>query len=162
MPVNPHQNSCSFELPPQLVEALLPLAQQVSSAKGEEIFRQGSPCRGAFILRQGSSRLSILADSGAEVFSRTLGSGCILGLAATLCGHPYENTAIAMEDSDLAWIDAPTLQEFVRARPDLSIAIVQVMSRELADMHARRANFASCKACGCALADTCSHHLILP
>lgn len=153
---------CPFELPPQLVEALLPLSVPVASVKGQRIFEQGAPCRGAFLVRTGRSRLSIHAENGAEVFVRTVGPGCILGLPATLCSQPYSTSAVALEDSNLAWVDPPKFQEFVRTRPDLSIAVVQVMSRELAEMNARRANFASCKACGCPLADTCAHHLNLP
>lgn len=152
----------SFELPPELVEALVPLSTVVPVSRRQPIFRQGNPCRGAFLIRSGQCRVSILADNGIEVFVRTLGPGCILGLAGTLCSQPYNATAVALEDSTLALIDIPKFQEFIRARPDLSIAVVQVMSRELAAVNSRSANFAACKECGCTLADTCAQHLKLP
>jgi CRP-like cAMP-binding protein len=99
------------------------------------------------------------SGNGVEVYSRILDRHSILGLPATLCGESYNTTAVALESCELAHIEPRHLQEFIRARPDLSIAIVQAMSRELAEMNVRRANPNSCKSCGCPLADTCSHHL---
>jgi CRP-like cAMP-binding protein len=158
----PKVPGCSFELPSQLVEALLPITETVTSAKGAHIFQQGERCRGAYLVRVGLSQLTIHAENGREVLVRTAGPGCILGLPATLCGEPHSSTAVALEDSSLGFVDTAKFQDFIRSRPDLCIAIVQVMSRELAEMNARRANFSDCKACGCPLADTCAHHLQLP
>jgi CRP-like cAMP-binding protein len=148
-----------FALPPELIEALLPNSSAVAVAQGITIFRQADACRGAFILQSGRCRLSIQAANGVEVYSRILTPGCILGLPATLCGEVYNTSAVAIDSCELACIDVQSFQEFVRTSPDLSIAIVQAMSRELADMNVRRANLHACKSCGCPLAETCSHHL---
>ena len=158
LPVSPQFPSSPFELPPVLVEALLPRSQPLTSPKGTSIYGQGERCRGAFIVRSGSCQMTIRAANGSEVYQRTLGPGTILGLSATLCDHEYTSTAVTLEDSELAWIDTSSFQDFVRSRPDLSIVIVAIMSREVTDMNLRRANLASCRACGCPLADACSHH----
>lgn len=155
----PEKPQDSFALPPALIEALLPISSTVAHAKGKVIFRQADPCRGAFIVRSGRIRIAILGASDDEVYSRVLHPGCILGLPATLCGEAYSTTAIALEPCELAWIDLCHFQEFIRNRPDLSIAIVQAMSHELRDMNVRRANLKACRSCGCPLAETCSHHL---
>jgi CRP-like cAMP-binding protein len=126
------------------------------------LYGQGDRCRGAFIIRSGLCQMSILADNGSVVYHRLLGRDCILGLPATLCDHEYSATAVALEGSDLAWIDTSSFQEFVRSRPDLSITIVSMMSREVTEMNLRRANIESCRACGCSLAEACSHHFPNP
>lgn len=122
------------------------------------LYAQGDRCRGAFIVRTGRCQLTIRAADGVVVYQRILGIGCVLGLPATLCDHEYSTTAVALEDSELAWIDTARFQEFVRSRPDLSITIVAIMSREVMDMNLRRAKLGSCRACGCSLAEACSHH----
>lgn len=155
----PEKPQPSFALPPALIEALLPVSSLVVYTAGKEIFRQSDPCRGAFIVRSGRARLAILGATDNEVYSRVLQPGCILGLPATLCGGAYSTTAVALEPCELAWIELSHFQDFIRTRPDLSIAIVQAMSRELTDMNLRRVNRKACRSCGCPLAETCSHHL---
>ena len=101
--------------------------------------------------------------NGVEVYSRILDPGCILGLPGTLCGESYNMSAVTTEPSEMAWIAPEQFQAFIRSRPELSISIVEIMSRELTEMNSHRgANFRGCRDCGCPLAETCSHHLYNP
>lgn len=152
----------SFQLSPQLLEALSHLGTPESAEKGGEVFRQGEACRGIFVVKSGYVRISIVSQAGEVVFARILGPGCILGLPATLCMQPYSFTASAVEPATFDFLESSDVLQFLRLRPDLCMEIVGLMSRELAEMNQRRTGLQSCRECGCAFAEACAHHMETP
>jgi CRP-like cAMP-binding protein len=150
----------AFEAHPELQSALQPLAEERYFAPGEDIFCEGAPSMGIFLLLDGSARL-FMRDGrrGAEIASsaRTLGPGCILGLPATLCSTTYNFTAQAIDRCRVGHIETAKLNDFLRQRPDLCMQIVQIMSRELADISTARARMRSCPKSECALNGACHH-----
>lgn len=148
-----------FQLSPQLLQALSPLGAPQQVAKDEQVFSQGEPCRGLFLVRSGFLRIAMQSPSGSEVFARVLGPGCVAGLPASLCSQPYGFAARALEASELLFIEQSMVVQFLRLRPDLCMEIVGIMSQELAEMNERRSNFKGCRDCGCAFVDACEHHM---
>jgi CRP-like cAMP-binding protein len=146
-------------LSPELLQALEPLSEPVGFLRNEIIVRQGGECRGVYIIQNGLARISIVADGGREIFKRLLGSGCAIGLPATLCSTPYTFSAHCEADCTFHFIAAPTFREFIRTQPMLGMEVVRLMGQELSEMNQRRTNFQNCRACGCPLADTCEHEL---
>ena len=142
---------------PELQSALLPLAEEHSVLPGETIYHQGAMAKGIYLVMGGSIRLYMLDDKGREIFSKTrnLGVGCILGLPATLCSTPYNFTAQATESCRIGFIETMRLNCFLRERTDLCMEIVQIMSRELAEMKQTRTSMKSCANIECALNGTC-------
>lgn len=151
---------CSpFQLSPQLLQALEPLAEPVATPRDDLIVQQGTECRGIYIVQSGLARVSILADDGRESFKRLLGPGCVIGLPAALCSTPYTFSAHCQGDCTFKFIPASAFVEFMRTQPLLGMEIVRLMGQELTEMNQRRANFHNCRACGCSFADICEHEM---
>jgi CRP-like cAMP-binding protein len=148
----------SFQLSPELLKALAPLASPTTGPANGLVVEQGAAASGVYIIRSGLVRLSmILAKTGKEIFQRLLGPGCIVGLPAVLCSQPYNFSARCQSDCELDFIESSALQEFLRTQPVLCMEVVRVMGQELTEMNQRRTNFDKCRECGCAYVDTCSH-----
>ncbi len=149
----------SFQLSPELLTALGPLMATVTGAAKELVIRQGSPCRGVYVLRSGLTRISIVAPNGKEFFQRVLGPGCAVGLPATLCSQPYVFSAQCQTDCSFGFIETSVFLEFLRTQPILCMEVVRLMGQELSETNERRTNFDKCKECGCSFADICAHEL---
>lgn len=151
------QPCSSFQLSPELLEALHPLSEPVGFLRHDIIVRQGTDCRGVYIIQNGLARISILANDGRDIFKRLLGPGCVIGLPATLCSTPYNFSAHCEADCSFHFVPAPAFNEFIRTHPMLGLEVVRLMGQELSEMNQHRNNFQNCRACGCPLADTCEH-----
>lgn len=152
--------SCSpFQLSPELLKALEPLSEPASAKSEDLLVRQGTPCRGVYIVQTGLVRLSILSQAGREVFKRLLGPRCVIGLPATLCSTPYTFSAQCQTDCVLQFVAGSAFLEFMRTQPRLGMEIVRLMGQELTEMQEQRTNFQNCRDCGCSFADICEHEL---
>ncbi len=151
------QPSSSFQLSPELLQALQPLSEPGGCLRNDTIVRQGDHCRGIYVIQNGLARVSILANDGHEIFRRLLGPGCVIGLPATLCSTPYNFSAHCEADCTFRFVPAAAFLEFIRTQPMLGLEVVRLMGQELSEMNQHRTNFKNCRACGCSLADICEH-----
>ncbi len=111
---------------------------------GAVLFRQGSPARGAFLLRKGSVRLTLAAGKE-PLHSRTVGPGYLLGLPGTLGNHKYNFTAEALTGCEVIYVRRTALLKALRESGEVCLHIVQVLGGELlslagpkaADTHAK-------------------------
>jgi CRP-like cAMP-binding protein len=153
------QPCASFQLSPELLQALQPLSEPIGFLRNDVIVHQGAECRGVYIIQNGLARISILANDGREIFKRLLGPGCVIGLPAALCSTSYNFSAHCEADCSFRFIPAAAFLEFIRTRPMLGMEVVRLMGQELSEMNQRRNNFKNCRACGCPLAAICEHEL---
>lgn len=153
----------SFQLSPQLLKALEPLATATNAVAGQAIIEQGTPCRGVYIIGTGLVRLSMIVElQNKEIFQRLLGPGCVVGLPAVLCSQPYTFSARCQGDCMLGFIEPSALQEFLRIHPLFCMEVVRLMGQELSEMNQRRTNFDKCRECGCSYVDNCEHEARRP
>lgn len=153
------QHCNSFQLSPELLNAVQALSEPVVSLRNEIIVRQGAECRGIYIIQNGLARVSIVTPDGREIFKRLLGPGCVIGLPATLCSTPYSFSASCEADCSLRFVAASAFLDFIRTQPMLGMEVVRLMGQELSEMNQHRTSFQNCRACGCSLADICEHEL---
>jgi len=101
---------------------------------GDVIFRQGDrvATREAYLVQNGTVEVR-RRDGGKERVLRTLGKGDLLGEVALFGRGPHSATTVAVEQVVLLVIPADRLEQIVRAKPDLAIALI----RQLARMAAR-------------------------
>jgi len=100
---------------------------------GDVIFRQGDrvATREAYLVQNGT--VEVRRRDGGKERVRTLGKGDLLGEVALFGRGPHSATAVAVEQVVLLVIPADRLEQIVRAKPDLAIALI----RQLARMAAR-------------------------
>lgn len=77
---------------------------------GQSIFYQGNPCLGLFCIESGTVALRKLDNHGNEMLVRLVFSGEVLGYRTFFAKGSYSNSAQALTDCRVCFIDQPTLK----------------------------------------------------
>lgn len=101
--------------------------------RGTTLFQEGRPPKGVYVLCEGRAKLSVCSDSGKRLLLRIAGPGEVLGLSATMSGHPYEITAEMLDTSQVVFVKRRELLRFLR---DHRVACLQVVHLLSQDLHA--------------------------
>jgi CRP-like cAMP-binding protein len=117
-----------------VVDRLEAVGEPVKHASGAVVFDQGQPGEGAYVLKSGSTRLSLLDYNGTPVWSRVVKPGSILGLPSTLGHTPYSLRATAVGQVELVFVSQPKLEELMRQDTTVGTALLKVVSEELVDL----------------------------
>ena len=128
------KSSEAFTGHPDLRAGFASLAPATFYPRGTILCRQGEPSRGVYLLVQGRANLSLRADNGRSVTFRTVGAGYVLGMPGTILNRTYIFTAELIDDSQVAFIPAADVVEFLRNRGDLCFEVVQMLGRELMEL----------------------------
>ncbi|HEV2400414.1 MAG TPA: cyclic nucleotide-binding domain-containing protein [Candidatus Sulfotelmatobacter sp.] len=117
-------------LSPEVRKKLEVVAIPMRKERGTILFREGTPCPGAYLIRRGKVRLTL--DAASRVYpARILGSGFLIGLPATLSGGPYSLTAQVKETCRVDFIPRAKLLKLVRGNPRVGIQILRTLSDEI-------------------------------
>jgi CRP/FNR family transcriptional regulator, cyclic AMP receptor protein len=119
------------DLPGEALKAFDALKSTTECEKGDLLFREGSPCKGIFVLCQGRARLSVCSQSGNRLTVRIAAPGEILGLSACLAGSHHEMTAELLDSSRVAMVKRNDLMAFLREHEDACMQIVNLLSQDL-------------------------------
>jgi CRP-like cAMP-binding protein len=120
-------------LPSEIVKELQKIGLRIVKPEGSVLFRAGDRCRGAFLIRSGRVKLSF--EGNDKVYaSRVLGPGCMAGLPATVSGGAYTLSAEVVADARLDWIPRAKLLAFLHQNPEVSGAILLLLSEEISRM----------------------------
>jgi len=128
------KSSEAFTGHPDLRAGFASLAPATFYPRGTILCRQGETSRGVYLLVQGRANLTLRADSGRGVTFRTVGAGYVLGLPGTILNRTYMFTAELLDDSQVAFIPAADVVEFLRNRGDLCFDVVQLLGSELMEL----------------------------
>ena len=128
------KSSEAFTGHPDLRAGFETLAPTTFHPRGTILFRQGEPSRGVYLLVQGRANLSLRADNGRSVTFRNVGAGYVLGMVGTILNRTYIFTAELIADSQVAFIPAADVVEFLRQRGDLCFDVVQMLGGELMEL----------------------------
>jgi len=128
------RTSEAFTGHPDLRVGFESLAPPAFYPRGTILCRQGEPSRGVYLLVQGRAKLTLRADTGRGVTFRIVGAGYVLGLPGTILNRTYIFTAELLDDSQVAFIPAADVVEFLRNRGDLCFDVVQLLGSELMEL----------------------------
>jgi CRP/FNR family transcriptional regulator len=103
---------------------------QIWYQKGHYIFYEGNPVFGMFLITHGRVKLITRVSAKKEQIVRLTCDGHILGRQGKQ-GDIYANSAVAMEPSQICFIDNALLQELFLNNPELAIHVMQYYSSEL-------------------------------
>ena len=106
---------------------------------GEEVFREGEPGVGMYIVRSGGIDILQRSEDGSEQCLAHLGSGDFFGELALLDEAPRSATARATEPTELWGIFRPDLMDLIQRDPRLGVKIVLPLAR-LVGERLRRTN----------------------
>ncbi|HUJ30284.1 MAG TPA: Crp/Fnr family transcriptional regulator [Candidatus Acidoferrum sp.] len=112
-------------LPPEGVQKLAEIVAPSTYPKGATLFVEGQEPRGVFILCSGKVKLSTSSADGKTLILRISETGEVLGLAATVCGKPYQATAEILEPSQVNFISRNDFLAFLKECGEATLRVAQ-------------------------------------
>lgn len=119
------------DLPSDALQAFDAIKTVTLFPRGTMLITEDRPSRGIYLLCDGRAKLSICSETGKRLMLRIAGPGEVLGLSATLAGHPYELTAETLDASQVAFIKRKDLLKFLREHRTACLQVVHLLSGDL-------------------------------
>jgi len=120
-------------------EALRELEERITWVQlrsGDELFHQGAPADGAYIVALGRLRVAVTDPAGGERMIDELGPGEWVGEMALLTRKPRSATVYAVRDTELLWLSQQVFDELMVRHPvallETSRALVLRLQRRMA------------------------------
>jgi CRP/FNR family transcriptional regulator len=102
--------------------------------RGSLLISEGEPARGVYILRSGRASVSISSREGRVVILRMAQPGDVLGLNAVLRNATYEATVKTLGPCRVNFIPRTELMQLMENSDAGAIAVLKLLSRELAEL----------------------------
>ncbi|MBL9199570.1 MAG: Crp/Fnr family transcriptional regulator [Opitutaceae bacterium] len=118
-------------LPPDDVRRVAALAEPITLAKGEYLFREGEPSRGFFLVRGGAINVHRVSAAGREQVIHVFRPGETFAEAALASPTGYPADARAVEASSVLLLPKQPMLELLAGRPDLALRMLGSMSAHL-------------------------------
>jgi CRP/FNR family transcriptional regulator, cyclic AMP receptor protein len=99
--------------------------------RGETVFVTGDPGTSLCMVSTGRVKLALTSTEGREVILDVLGPGEVFGELALLDGEPRSADAVAVERTELLLLQRDEFIRFLRARPEVAINLLGVLSRRI-------------------------------
>lgn len=108
--------------------------------KREFVFMEGDECKGLYIIRTGRIKIVRSSSTGKEQIIKILNPGDLIGFEVLYNGRNYKNTSVAMEDSELCYIDKHAFFKILEKEPAIARKLIISMGRELNHAYERIGN----------------------
>ncbi len=126
------ENSKLFsQLSPEDLTKLRRMAREQAFAAGQEIFKEGDPGDGVYLVKDGVVEISVLGgQTGRYIFSQA-GAGDLLGEMAVIEDQPRSANAVARKETVLYFMPRVEILELVEQCPALALALLKEISHRL-------------------------------
>ena len=122
-------------LPPAELASLQNTARERTFAAGQEIFREGDPGDGLYIVKSGQVEISgVLNQNQRQVFSQ-VGPGQLFGEMAVIEQLPRSACATALQPTTVAFLARAEMQMLLERNPPLATALLQLVSHRLREFN---------------------------
>lgn len=119
------------QLPSEVRARLQGVAQPRTYQPGQEIFREGDPGEGLYVVREGLVEIAAFAGGQKpQVFSE-VGPGDIFGEMAVIENEPRSATAIARKETTVDFVPREEMLQLLTTSPTLALALTREISRRL-------------------------------
>lgn len=98
---------------------------------GQLIFSEGDPCSGLHIIAQGKVRIFKTSVSGREQVLAVNGPGESVAELPVFDGGPFPASAMAVEDSEIAFVSRRDFHAFCIEHPEVSLKVLAVVGERL-------------------------------
>ena len=99
--------------------------------KDEQLFAEGDPCTGLYVVADGKIRIFKLSPSGREQILAVEGPGSSFAELPVFDGGNYPAAASALEDTEVLFISRKDFQNFCREHPDVGLKVIAVVGSRL-------------------------------
>jgi CRP-like cAMP-binding protein len=119
------------ELDARSLNDLAGASRVLTVEKGEDLFLEGDPCRGMFLLLSGTMKVYRAAASGREQIIALESAGGVIAELPLLDGRAYPASCAAMEESRLLLVPREAFEEMLRRKPELALGVLRVLGERL-------------------------------
>jgi CRP/FNR family transcriptional regulator len=113
------------------MRALAARATRMKFQKDEELFAEGDPCKGLYLVAAGKIRIFKLSPSGREQILAVEGPGSSFAELPVFDGGNYPAAASALEDAEVLFVSRKNFQHFCREHPDVALKVIAVVGSRL-------------------------------
>jgi CRP/FNR family transcriptional regulator, cyclic AMP receptor protein len=119
---------------------LLEIAQRRHYERGAALFTEGDRSVWTGLICRGRVKLASVDLDGRETVLAVLSHGELLGELAAVDGEPRGATATALDEVELAIVQADDFAEFLRTHGDVGLAVLRAVSQRLRQSSRRQAD----------------------
>ena len=101
--------------------------------KGSVLLVEGQAARGVYVLCAGRAKVAITSAEGRTLIVRIARPGDLLGIHATLGGHPYETSAETLAPCEVDFISRKELLGLLDKEKSYGLRIAMAVSKEFAE-----------------------------
>lgn len=116
--------------PPELQTLASRTVRKLFSA-GELLFSEGEPCNGLNVIARGKVRIFKTSMSGREQVLALNSPGETVAELPVFDGGPYPASAVALEDTEIAFISRRDFQAFCLEHPEVALKVLSVVGSRL-------------------------------
>lgn len=125
------QTGLFASLTPQELEDLSKRARQRTFARGAQLFAEGDPCKGLYVVGSGRIRIFKMSPSGREQVLAIEGPGSSFAELPVFDGGAYPASASAVEDAEVLSLSREDFQAFCREHPEVALKVIAVVGSRL-------------------------------
>jgi CRP/FNR family transcriptional regulator, polysaccharide utilization system transcription regulator len=111
-----------------------PAATQQAYERNEAVYRCGDAIDGVYCVCSGSVAVFVRTRDELEYPAYVAGAGDLLGIPEVLDEERFACTAVSIEPSTICFISKDEFMNFIRTRPDLSVALMKQICRRIDSM----------------------------
>lgn len=119
------------ELSEEDLSALAQRAIEKQYEAGNQLFLEGEPCRGLYLLIEGAVKISKTSSSGREVMLALISAPSGVAEVTVFDGDPYPASAIATQKCVALFIDARDFFQLCHSHPAIAWQSLRVVGRRL-------------------------------
>jgi CheY-like chemotaxis protein len=105
-----------------------------SFSKGEHIFREGVRSNTIYLLLKGVVKCHKMDEDGKELITALYRADDFLGFTSLVDNIPYQETATAVEETEVAGISKSELTEILRKNRSISLELMQLLTENITDI----------------------------
>src|SRR5215467_8781114 len=113
------------------MQALASRAIRKRFQKNEQLFAEGDPCTGLYLVAAGKIRIFKLSPSGREQILAVEGPGSSFAELPVFDGGTYPASASALEDAEVLFISRKDFHGFCLAHPEVGLKVIAVVGARL-------------------------------
>jgi signal transduction histidine kinase len=122
-------------LPPAELARLGKIAREMQFAAGQEIFKEGNPGNGVYVVKSGQVQISTFIGTGDRVVFSKVMPGDVFGEMSLLDDQPRSACASVDCDTCVYFVPRDEMVAMLKRLPELSLSLVQEISQRLREFN---------------------------
>jgi signal transduction histidine kinase len=129
--VSLEKNPLFSRLSPQDLARVRSIAQELTFAASQNIFNEGDPGDGVYLVRDGLVEISVLGGPAGRFILKEAGPGELIGEMAVLEDQPRSANAVARKETVLYFLPRADVLDLVEEVPSVALALLKEISHRL-------------------------------